>query len=317
MTALEVAVLDDYQRAAAAMADWSGWLPSARVTFFDRHIANDAELVAALEPFDVVVAMRERTPFPRPVLEKLPNLRLLVTTGMRNASIDLAAAADTGVTVCGTRAHPWSTAELTWALILELLREVAAGDQRMRAGGWQDAVGQDLDGRILGVLGLGRLGARVARIGAAFGMDVIAWSPHLTAERATEHGARLVGKAELFATAKVVTVHMVLSDLTRGLIGRPELSAMRRDAYLVNTSRFGLLDPDALRAALSAGPLAGAALDVYDTEPLPPDHWLLTAPRVLLSPHMGYVTDKNYRVFYGDAVEDIAAFLSGTPLRLL
>lgn len=314
MTSLRIAVLDDYQQAAAAAADWSGRLPGAAVTFFDRHIAGQDELTTALASFDVVVAMRERTPFPRAVLARLPRLRLLVTTGMRNAAIDVAAAAELGVTVCGTRGHAPATPELTWALILGLLRDVAGNDARMRAGQWQGPIGQDVDGQLLGVAGLGRLGGRVARIGAAFGMDVVAWSPHLTAERAAEHGARLVTKTELFATAKVVTVHLVLSDRTRGLIGDRELTAMRADSYLVNTSRFGLLDADALRRALAAGRPAGIALDVYDTEPLPAGHWLRSAPRTLLSPHMGYVTERTYQLFYGDAVDDIAAFLAGGDL---
>ena len=314
---MRVAVLDDYQGVAGTMADWAGRLPEADVRFFGEPIGDPEQLVAALEPFDVVVAMRERTAFPRVVLERLPRLRLLVTTGMRNVAIDLAAAADAGVTVCGTRSHPSGTAELAWALIMDLLRGVAADDARMRAGGWQGPVAQDLDGEVLGVLGLGRLGARVARVGAAFGMDVVAWSPNLTAERAAAEGARLVDKAELFGTAKIVTLHMVLSDRSRGLVGDPELGAMRRDGYLVNTSRFGLLDPDALRRALDSDRPAGVALDVYDTEPLPRDHWLRSAPRTLLSPHMGYVTDKSYRVFFADVVEDIAAFSTGTPLRTL
>lgn len=318
---VRVAVLDDYQQVAKTMADWSGRLPGAAVTFFDRHIADEAELTALLAPFEVIVAMRERTPFPRSVLENLPRLRLLVTTGMRNASLDMEASAALGVTVCGTRVHPSGTAELTWALILGLFRDVAADDAGMRAGQWQQStLAQDLDGEILGVVGLGRLGGRVARVGAAFGMDVAAWSPNLTAERAAEHGARLVTKAELFATAKVVTVHIVLSDRSRGLIGAPELSAMREDSYLVNTSRFPLVDTEALRAALTTTSRpAGVALDVYDTEPLPADHWLRTAPRTLLSPHMGYVTEKTYRVVYEEVVEDIAAFLADptAPLRPL
>ncbi|MFC4033990.1 D-2-hydroxyacid dehydrogenase family protein [Streptomyces polygonati] len=317
---VRIAVLDDYQRVAPTMADWSGPLPDTAVTFFDRHIADEAELIAALDPFEVIVAMRERTAFPRAVLEKLPRLRLLVTTGMRNAAIDFAAAADLGVTVCGTRTYEPGTAELTWALILGLFRDVAADDARMRTGGWQATVAGDLDGEILGVVGMGRLGARVARIGAAFGMDVVAWSPSLTAERAAEHGARLVGKADLFATAKVVTVHVALNDGSRGLIGAPELGAMRDDAYLVNTSRFPLIDAEALRTALTTTERpAGLALDVYEIEPLPADHWLRTAPRTLLSPHMGYVTANTYRLFYGDAVDDIAAYLAdpSAPLRPL
>jgi phosphoglycerate dehydrogenase-like enzyme len=319
---IRVAVLDDYQQVAPKMADWQGTLPDADVTFFDRHIADEGELAAALEPFDVVVAMRERTAFPRTVFARLPRLRLLVTTGMRNVAIDLAAAADAGVTVCGTRSHPSGTVELTWAMIMSLVRGVATEDARMHNslvgdGRWQHTVDQDLDGEVLGVVGLGRLGGKVAAVGAAFGMDVVAWSPNLTAERAAEHGARLVEKAELFATAKIATVHMVLSDRSRGLIGAAELGAMRPDGYLVNTSRFGLIDGDALRTALRTGRPAGVALDVYDTEPLPAGHWLRRSPRALLTPHMGYVTATSYRVFYADIVEDIAAFQAGTPVRTL
>lgn len=314
---IRVAVLDDYQKVAEAAADWSERLPGSEITFFDRHIADPDELVAALGPFDAVVAMRERTPFPRAVIERLPRLRLLVTTGMRNASIDLAAAAHAGVTVCGTRSHPAGTAELTWALILQLVRDAGGADSRVRQGGWQGPVGQDLYGETLGVLGLGRLGAQVAAVGAAFGMDVVAWSPNLTAERAAEGGARLVAKDELFALSKFVTVHMVLGDRSRGLIGGPELALMREDGYLVNTSRFGVIDGAALRAALATGRPAGVALDVFDIEPLPARHWLRTAPRTLLSPHMGYVTEKSYRVFYRDALEDIVAFEAGSPVRQL
>lgn len=314
---VRIAVLDDYQQVAARMADWPGSLPGARVVFFREHHADADALIAALEPFDVVVAMRERTAFPGAVLERLPKLRLLVTTGMRNASIDLAAAARLGVTVTGTRANPWSTAELTWALILGLVRGVAADDARVRAGGWQHGVGLDLDTRALGVVGLGRLGARVAAIGQVFGMRILAWSPNLTAERAAERGAQLVTKQELFAQADVVTLHMVLGDSTRNLVGESELRAMGRDSYLVNTARAGLVDQQALARALAEGWIAGAGLDVFDTEPLPADHWARTAPRALISPHMGYVSERNYRVFYGDAVEDIAAFLRGEIVRQL
>jgi phosphoglycerate dehydrogenase-like enzyme len=315
--AVKVAVLDDYQQVAGEFADWAGRLPGAEVEFFPEHIADEDALAAALEDADVVVAMRERTAFRRRLFERLPRLRLLVTTGMRNAAIDLAAAADAGVTVCGTRSHPSGTAELTWALILGLVRGTAAEDARMRAGGWQRTVSPDLDGQVLGIAGLGRLGAKVAAVGAAFGMDVAAWSPNLTAERAAEHGARLVGKKELFATSKVVTLHLVLSDRSRGIVGGPELSVMRPDAYLVNTSRFGLLDEEALRRALASDRPAGVGLDVYPEEPLPADHWLRTAPRTLLTPHMGYVTERTYRIFFEDAVEDVAAFLAGEPVRVL
>jgi phosphoglycerate dehydrogenase-like enzyme len=314
---IRVAVLDDYQQVAERTADWAGRLPGAEVEFFAEHIADPDALVAALAPFDVVVAMRERTAFPAGVLARLPRLRLLVTTGMRNAAIDMAAAAEHGVLVSGTGAFPSGTAELTWALILGLVRGTAAEDARIRAGGWQQTVAPDLAGEVLGVVGLGRLGARVAAVGAAFGMDLVAWSPHLDDERAAKSGVRRVAKEELFATAKVVTLHMVLSERTRGLVGAAELGAMREDAYLVNTSRFGLLDEDALRQAIEAGRPAGVALDVFDPEPLPAGHWLRGAPRTLLTPHMGYVTEKTYQVFYTEAVEDIAAWTAGSPVRVV
>jgi phosphoglycerate dehydrogenase-like enzyme len=314
---VRVAVLDDYQGVAAEMADWAGRLPGAEVRFFHEHIPDPDVLVTVLEPFDVVVAMRERTPFPEEVLARLPRLRLLVTTGMRNASISLPAARDRGVVVSGTRGIPGSTSELTWALILGLVRNVAADDARLRTGRWQEAVGLNLEGRSLGVVGLGRQGARVARIGLAFGMNVVAWSPNLTEERAAEHGVSLASRESLFGSADVVTLHMVLSERSRGLVGEADLKAMKPSAFLVNTSRAGLVDQEALARALSEHWIAGAGLDVFDTEPLPVDHWLRSAPRTLLSPHMGYVTEDSYRVFYGDAVEDIAAFLGGAPVRTL
>jgi phosphoglycerate dehydrogenase-like enzyme len=314
---VRIAVLDDYQGVAASMADWPGRLPGAEVTFFRDHIADPEVLVTALEPFDVVVAMRERTPFPRAVLARLPRLRLLVTTGMRNASIDVAAARELGVVVAGTRGRPGGTSELTWALILGLVRGVAADDARIRAGRWQESLGLDLDGRTLGVVGLGRLGSRVARVGQAFGMDVIAWSPNLTAERAAEQGVTLATRESLFASADIVTVHVVLSDRSRGLVGEPELRAMKPSAFLINTSRADIVDQATLAQALRESWIAGAGLDVFDIEPLPADHWARTAPRTLLSPHMGYVSEGGYRVFYTDAVEDIAAFLNNSPVRTL
>ncbi|HEY3873119.1 MAG TPA: D-2-hydroxyacid dehydrogenase family protein [Actinocrinis sp.] len=314
---VRVAVLDDYQQVAADLADWSGRLPSAELRFFHSHHASAAALVADLESYDVVVAMRERTPFPRDVLTKLPRLRLLVTTGMHNASIDLGAAAQLGVAVTGTGGVPGATAELTWALVLGLTRTVAADDARVRAGGWQDSLGRDLAGHTLGVVGLGRLGSRVAQVGRAFGMRVVAWSPHLTAERAAAQEVEAVSKADLFASSDVVTIHMPLHESTRGLIGEADLRAMRGDAVLVNTSRGPLIDEKALARALEEGWFRGAGLDVFDIEPLPAEHWLRRAPRTLLSPHMGYVTEATYKVFYQDAVEDIAAFLAGSPVRLL
>jgi phosphoglycerate dehydrogenase-like enzyme len=314
---VRVAVLDDYQQVAERMADWAAALPGAAVTFFARHEPDQELLAARLADFDVVVAMRERTPFPRALLARLPRLRLLVTTGMRNAAIDVAAAAGLGVTVCGTAGSGTSTAELTWALILALLRHVPAEDAAVRAGGWQHTLGVDVSGRTLGVLGLGRIGGRVAAVGGAFGMDVIAWSQNLTAEAAAAAGARRVERDELFRQADVLTVHLVLSDRTRGLVGAAELGLMKPTARLVNTSRGPIVDEAALAAHLRAGRIAGAAIDVYGVEPLPPDDPLRSLPNTVLTPHLGYVTEDAYRVFYREAVEDIAGFLAGRPVRVL
>jgi phosphoglycerate dehydrogenase-like enzyme len=308
-----VAVLDDYQGVALGCADWS----ALEVEVFPDHVADDDALVERLAPFDVVVAMRERTPFTRARLERLPNLRLLVTTGMRNASIDLDAAREQGITVCGTGSLGPPTAELAWALILALTRHVPAEDRAMREGGWQHTIGPELAGHRLGIVGLGRLGARMAAIARAFEMEVVAWSRNLTAERAAEAGAERVDKEELLATADIVTIHLVLSDRTRGLIGAPELALMRPTAYLVNTSRGPIVDEAALLDALHGGRIAGAAADVYDTEPLPPDHPLRRAPNTVLTPHIGYVTTGTYERFYGDAVEDVDRWLAGDPVRVL
>jgi phosphoglycerate dehydrogenase-like enzyme len=275
-------------------------------------------VAARLADFDMVVAMRERTPFPRSLFERLPRLRLLVTTGMRNASIDLRAAADRGVVVSGTAGLPSPTAELTWALILALVRHVPREDRATREGRWQETLGTTLKGRTLGVLGLGQLGSRVARVGKAFEMDVIAWSQNLTAERATAVGATLAGsRDELLARADVVTIHLVLSDRTRGLVGARELGLMRPTAYLVNTSRGPIVDQGALIATLHAGKIAGAGLDVYDEEPLPADHPLRRLPNTVITPHLGYVTEETYQIFYSQALEDVRAFLAGAPVRVL
>jgi phosphoglycerate dehydrogenase-like enzyme len=312
-----IAVLDDYQSAAAGFADWSLVPGPVDVVEFADHLADEDALADRLTPFEVVVAMRERTPFPRTLLERLPHLRLLVTTGRRNASIDVAAAAERGITVCGTGSHAAGPVELTWALILAVARQVPLEDASVRAGGWQETVGTDLAGATLGVLGLGRLGERVARIGQAFDMDVVAWSQNLTGQRAAEVGVRLVDRDELFATADVLTVHLVLSDRTRGLVGRDELERMKPSAILVNTSRGPIVDEAALLDALSSSRIAGAGLDVFDTEPLAPDHPLRSAPRTVLTPHLGYVTEKTYEIFFREAVEDVAAFLAGSPIRVL
>jgi phosphoglycerate dehydrogenase-like enzyme len=316
---LTCVVLDDYQDAALNSADWSALDGRVAVRTLRQHLADRAELVAALADAEIVVAMRERTAFDAALFARLPRLRLLVTTGMRNASIDLEAAAVHGVTVCGTAGSGRSTAELTWALILGLARHVNAESRAVREGGrWQSTLGRDLHGATLGVIGLGRIGSQVAAIGTAFGMDVLAWSQNLTARRAAEAGARLaVGRQELLAASDFVTLHLVLSDRTRGLIGETELRAMRQDAYLVNTSRAGIVDRSALLRALREGRIAGAGLDVFDTEPLDPDDPLRTLPNLLATPHLGYVTANNYRVFYGEAVEDIAAHLDGKPVRVL
>ncbi len=312
-----VALLDDYQNVALSMADWASLPPDVTVSAFGDHLPDPAEVARRLWGFDIVVAMRERTPFRRELLESLPDLRLLVTTGMRNASIDVEAAAGLGITVCGTRGLGYPTAELTWGLILSLARQIPREDRATRQGGWQVTMGTGLNGKVLGLLGLGNLGSQVATIGRAFGMSLLAWSQNLTRERAEELGAALVSKDELMARADVITIHLVLSDRTRGLIGARELGLMKPTAYLVNTSRGPIVDEAALVDALDRGAIAGAGLDVFDREPLPPDHPLRGLDNTVITPHMGYVTEETYRVFYGDALEDIRAFLSGSPIRVL
>lgn len=313
---MRIAILDDYQGVALSSADWAS-LGAEEVVPFHGHIPDTPDLVAELRPFDVVVAMRERTPFTAERLRLLPDLRLLVTTGMRNASIDVAAAAAAGVTVCGTGGSAAATPELTWALILSLVRHVPEEDRRMREGGWQRTIGFGLHGRTLGIIGLGNIGRRVAEIGRVFGMEVLAWSQNLPGTAADEAGAVAVSKDELFAESDVITVHYKLSDRSVGLVGARELGLMKPTAFLVNTSRGPIVDTDALLAALRSGAIAGAGLDVYDEEPLPGGHPLRSAPRTVLTPHLGYVTDDGYRKFYGDAVEDIAAFTAGRPVRVI
>jgi phosphoglycerate dehydrogenase-like enzyme len=326
---MRVAILDDYQQVALASADWSAVRELAEIHVFAQHIARTDALVSALEPFDVVVAMRERTAFDAERLNQLPRLRLLVTTGMANAAIDLAAAAARGVTVCGTGGSASSTAELTWGLILALVRHIPEEDRRMKTagraggaalsvgGGWQQTVGVGLDGKRLGVVGLGHQGRRVAEIGHAFGMKVLAWSQNLEPDHARKAHAKAVGKEELFASSDVVTVHYKLGPRSTGLVGAAEFDLMKPSAYLVNTSRGPVVDSEALLAALRSGSIAGAALDVYDVEPLPLSSRLRTAPNVVLTPHLGYVTEEDYQVFYGEAAEDIVAFAKGSPVRVL
>ena len=312
---MRIVVLDDYQQVAGEFADWSGL--DAEVEFISRPIVDDDDLVKVLHGAEVVVAMRERTAFIAGRLERLPDLRLLVTTGRVNASIDVEAARSQGIVVCGTESTTSATPELTWGLILSVLRSIPAEDAAVRGGGWQSTVGGDLDGHRLGVVGLGRLGTKVARVGAAFGMDVVAWSQNLDAERADALGVRAVSKDELFSTADVVTIHYKLSDRSRGLVGAAELEAMKPDGILVNTSRAGLVDTDALITVLEAGGIRGAGLDVHDEEPLPVDHRLRSTPRTVLTPHLGYVTEDTYRIFFTQAVEDIAAWIAGAPIRVI
>ena len=316
MTGMRVVVLDDHQRVAAALADWPagcGW----SVAFeHDRLVGEDA-VVGRLAEADAVVVMRERTAFPASVLERLPRLRLVVTGGMRNAAIDTAAAARLGVTVCGVPGSSPATAELAWALLLGLLRSVPFEDAAVREGRWQSTVGTGLAGRTLGVVGLGRLGSRMVPVARAFGMEVLAWSQHLTPEAAAGAGAVRVEKDELFRRSDVVSLHLVLSERSRGTVGREELALLGPQGYLVNTSRSGLVDRDALLAALHDGTIAGAALDVFDVEPVPPGDPLLTAPRTVLTPHLGYVTRDNLAHWYAGAVTALHAHAAGSPVHVL
>lgn len=315
-----VAILDDYQGAALDLADWGRLSRPGRpveVVSFGEHLVDLDALADRLARFDVVVAMRERTPFPRELLVRLPRLRLLVTTGMRNKAIDMEASADLGIVVCGTDLVGSTTVELAWSLIMAVVRDLPGEDRRTRDGVWQATLPRQLDGSTLGIIGLGRLGRRIAALGNSFGMDVIAWSENLTAEVADQHGARRVDKDELFRGSDLVTIHTLLSHRTRGLVGRGELELLGPAGFLVNTSRGPIVDESALVAALRAGTIAGAALDVFDVEPLPPEHPLLSTPRTILSPHVGFVSDRAYRLAYGQAVDDIAAWIAGSPLRVL
>ena len=318
---MRIAVLDDYQGVALTSADWSPVTghPTrpCTVDVFRDHLADPSALVERLEPYDAVVVMRERTPLPRQVLTRLPRLRLVVTTGRRNPSIDTAAAAEAGITVCGTDSLATAPAELTWALVLGLARHLLPEAAAMRTGGWQTTVGRDLAGHTLGLIGLGRIGSQVAAVGGAFGMEVVAWSRALTAERAEAAGARSVTLDALLSSSDVVSVHLPLADATRGLLGERELSLMRADARLVNTSRGPIVDEAALLAALERGHLGGVGLDVFDEEPLPAEHPLRTAPRTLLTPHLGYVTRDVYATFFAGVVEDVTAYLDGALIRLL
>ncbi|MDO9712060.1 D-2-hydroxyacid dehydrogenase family protein [Paracraurococcus lichenis] len=311
-----LAILDDYQGATLRLGPWDR-LPAGLQIEQYRDTVTGPALLERLRPCDAILAMRERTPFPRALIEQLPNLRLLVTTGARNRAIDLAACAERGITVCGTPSVGHPTVDLTWGLILSLMRRIPEQQAALREGRWQVALGQGLEGKVLGCVGLGNLGSRVAKVGAAFGMKVIAWSQNLTPEKAAEAGATAVPKEQLLAEADVVTLHLILSDRSRGIIGAGDLARMKPGAVIVNTSRGPLIDQAALVAALQERRIAGAGLDVYDQEPLPPDHPLLAAPNTVLTPHLGYVTEENYRAYFAGAVEAIEGYLAGRPVREL
>jgi phosphoglycerate dehydrogenase-like enzyme len=313
-----LAILDDYQDVAHGFADWSALQESGVSTaVFREPFQSEDALAAALAGFQIVVAMRERTPFPRSVLERLPALKLLVTTGMANAAIDVAAAEDLGILVCGTPGSPAAAPELTWALLLALARNLPAEEHSLRGGTWQTSVGMELSGKTLGVVGLGKIGSRIAAFGQAFGMEVLAWSENLTEETAVEAGARKVSKEDLFRNSDVATLHLRLSPRSQGIVGERELRLLGPEGLLVNTSRGPLVEQDALVRALNEGWIRGAALDVFDAEPVSPAHPLLSTPNTVLTPHLGYVTQESYRQFYGGAFEDVKAWLAGSPIRLI
>ena len=313
-----IAILDDYQNVALRMADWSRLQKDNRIVVFTERLPDVDAAARALAEFDVIGIMRERTPFSRALFEKLPNLRLLVTTGKRNASIDLEAAQAHNVTVCSTGGAGRATAELAFALMLGLARHLREEFNAMRpGGGWQTTLGFDLEGKTLGILGLGNLGAKVGKIGAAFGMKIIAWSENLTDERARQHGAERVSKDDLFNRSDIVTIHSVLSPRSRGLVGAREFALMKPTALLINTSRGPIVDETALLAALRQKNIAGFGADTFDVEPLPGDHPLRSEPRALLTPHLGYVTEETYRDFYGGMVQAIEAWQAGTPINVL
>lgn len=315
---LRCAILDDYQNVALTLADWASLKDKIDITVFDKPFGSQDEAVRALQDFEIVCAMRERTPFPREVLSALPKLKLLLTSGMRNASFDLEAAKERGVTVCGTGGVGNATVGIAIGLMLELTRKIGFENARMHGGElWQTTMGRDVEGMTLGVVGLGKLGTRVATVAKALGMTVIAWSQNLTPEDCAAVGVSYATKDELFATADIVTIHTILSKRTRGLVTRDDLARMKPTSYLVNTARGPIVDEAALLDALQRKAIAGAGLDTFSVEPLPVDHPLRKLDNVVLTPHLGYVTENNYRKYYGDMVEDIAAWLDGKPVRVM
>jgi len=314
---LKLAVLDDYQGTAKDLADWSKLPSGTEVEFFQNHIVEEDQLVERLKDFDMVMGMRERTPFTRSILSRLPKLRLLITTGRRNASFDVEAASELGITVCGTNGRGEGPTELTWGLILAMVRHIPEEDQRSREGSWGTTIGVGVKGKTLGLIGLGHIGSLVARVGVAFDMRIIAWSQNMTAERANECGATLVDKKTLFKESDIVSVHLVLSDRSRGLVSASDLSMMKPSACLVNISRGPIVDEEALIDVLERRAIAGAALDTFDVEPLPKDHPLFKTPNTLICPHLGYVIDESYQAFYTGVIENVRAFASGEPVRTI
>jgi phosphoglycerate dehydrogenase-like enzyme len=317
MTKVSVAILDDFQNVVRSLADVNRLPPYVSVAIFNDHVEGE-ELVRRLTPFQSLVVTRERTPLPRVLIERLPNLKLVVTAGMRNLGIDLAACRDRGILVCGTDSGSTPTAELAWGLILALARRLTVEDRALREGKWQTPlIGFGLRDKVLGILGLGRLGREMARIGQAFGMKTIAWSQNLTRERAAEAGVVRVDKAELFRQSDVLTVHLLMSDRSRGIVGRAEIALMKPTALFINTARAAIVDEVALIEALIAGKIAGAGLDVYTREPLPPDAAILRCPNTVLTPHLGYAVREGYEIYYPQALEDIEAWLAGKPIRVI
>jgi phosphoglycerate dehydrogenase-like enzyme len=315
---VRAAILDDYQNVAMGFADWSPVAKDVEIKVFNKPFAGQDQAIKALQGFAIIIGMRERTPFPRKMIEALPDLKLLITTGARNNSFDIKACAERGITVCGTGSVGSPTTGIAFGLMLELTRRIGFENARLKAPeAWQVTIGRDLEGLTLGILGLGRLGQRSATVGKAFGMNTIAWSQNLTAEKAEAAGVQLVSNEDLFRKADIVTIHLVLSDRSRGLVGAKELGLMKKTSYLINTSRGPIVDEGSLIAALQAKSIAGAGLDVFDTEPLPLDHPFRKLDNVVITPHLGYVSEQNYRKYFPDIVEDIRAWLNGKPVRVI
>jgi phosphoglycerate dehydrogenase-like enzyme len=314
---IEIAILDDYQNKSLDFGNWESLPKHVHTTVFNNGETNEKLLIERLRPFEILVTMRERTWLPGSVLENLPNLRLIAATGARQANIDIETATDMGIIICSTRSPGHSTSELTWGLILAVTRNIGLEDHLIRKGNWQTAIGVGLEGKTLGLVGLGRVGKDVASIAAAFRMNLLVWSPNMTQERAQVYNGKSVTKAELFSQSDIVTIHIPLNETSRGIISKKELSIMKPSSYLINTSRGPIVNEKDLIFALEHNMIAGAGLDVFDTEPLPKDHALMKLSNVVLSPHLGYVTQENYEIFYGESVQNIMAYLKNKPINVL